>query len=225
MLPCAANGLPAKPRGHSDHESRLGALLSHALVAPAALGDRRLRGAADRGLQHLRVDAARAPRPQRHRDGTVGRAVRCRRWADRRVGRSRRYTQPPALSVAARNPGRPGTVGGSCGRISPRRLACGGRALATASVRCLVFGVDASRGRDGFDETLAATRSHARTPTSSSGCRNLRLGPWQTSFVISYGSGNGLLAWPLPRVCEPRTARSCRRPLRVLPRGGGAAFS
>jgi len=33
--------------------------------------------------------------------------------------------------------------------------------LPTASARCLVFGVDASRGRDGFDETLAATRSHA----------------------------------------------------------------
>jgi hypothetical protein len=33
--------------------------------------------------------------------------------------------------------------------------------LLTATALCLVFGMDVSRGRDSFDETLAATRSHA----------------------------------------------------------------
>jgi hypothetical protein len=33
--------------------------------------------------------------------------------------------------------------------------------LPTATALCLVFGMGASRGRDSFDEALAATRSHA----------------------------------------------------------------
>ncbi len=33
--------------------------------------------------------------------------------------------------------------------------------LRTATGPCLVFGVDVSRGRGSFDETLAETRSHA----------------------------------------------------------------
>lgn len=33
--------------------------------------------------------------------------------------------------------------------------------LPTATALCLVFGVDASRGRESFDEALAARRSHA----------------------------------------------------------------
>lgn len=35
------------------------------------------------------------------------------------------------------------------------------RRFPPASVLCLLFGVDASSARDSFDETLAATRSHA----------------------------------------------------------------